>query len=263
MAQHMQNSPAKSAPFTIPAEAVRYILYQRTSNLKFRGTKLYRLLQRYTRLDPFRPMVAFESRFRKAGITDNFQQQMQLEYERIAGFLPKAEKQSPIRLLDIGCGVAGLDLLLNRHYQGLCDIHLLDKSQLSDSIYYGFEQSAAFYNSLALAENMLLQNGVAAERLHCHEAPEAGDEMARAKLVQTLGPAQIDLVISTISWGFHYPVSTYLSEVLRLLSPEGRVIMDLRLDSEERQALMGAFERCEPVYSNDKFERLCLSGPKR
>ena len=35
---------------------------------------------------------------------------------------------------------------------------------------------------------------------------------------------EIDLVISSISWGFHYPVSTYIEEVNSILKPGGLLI---------------------------------------
>lgn len=38
----------------------------------------------------------------------------------------------------------------------------------------------------------------------------------------------LDLVISLVSWGFHFPVSTYLDQVHDLLREGGRLILDLR-----------------------------------
>jgi len=38
----------------------------------------------------------------------------------------------------------------------------------------------------------------------------------------------IDVVISLISWGFHYPVETCLDRVHEMLNPGGRLILDVR-----------------------------------
>lgn len=37
-----------------------------------------------------------------------------------------------------------------------------------------------------------------------------------------------DLIISLKSWGFHYPVRTYMKLVKRSLKPGGRIILDIR-----------------------------------
>lgn len=42
------------------------------------------------------------------------------------------------------------------------------------------------------------------------------------------GSAKFDLIISTISWGNHYPIQTYLKQVDRVLSKRGVLILDVR-----------------------------------
>ena len=71
---------------------------------------------------------------------------------------------SVFAILDIGRGVAGINVLLNWCFQQQStSIHfyLLDKTAMSKSISYGFEQRGAFYNSLTLARGVLTQNGLA------------------------------------------------------------------------------------------------------
>jgi hypothetical protein len=45
----------------------------------------------------------------------------------------------------------------------------------------------------------------------------------------------LDLVLSTISWGFHYPLSTHLPQVAAKLRPGGRIIVDLRTANAESE----------------------------
>jgi hypothetical protein len=40
--------------------------------------------------------------------------------------------------------------------------------------------------------------------------------------------SNFDIIISTYSWGFHYPVDTYLDEVASKLAPSGVLILDIR-----------------------------------
>lgn len=45
-----------------------------------------------------------------------------------------------------------------------------------------------------------------------------------------------DLIISILSWGFHYPVETYLPLANRSLLPGGKIILDLRIQGVARGA---------------------------
>lgn len=63
-------------------------------------------------------------------------------------------------------------------------------------------------------------------------------------------------MLSLISWGFHYPVSTYLDRVRELLSDDGVLILDLRRDTGGLEDLRRAFRQVEIVRSADKFDRV-------
>ena len=52
---------------------------------------------------------------------------------------------------------------------------------------------------------------------------------------------QPDVVISIISWGFHYPVSTYLEDVHEALVPGGVAILDIRNGTDGVAALRRRF----------------------
>ncbi len=105
--------------------------------------------------------------------------------------------------------------MLFHHYKDDPNLHLylLDKSQMTDQVTYGFKDRGEFYNSLDLTREILILNGVAERSIRILEARDDGgidiDE-------------GLDLVISLISWGFHYPVSIYLDRVHELLKPGGR-----------------------------------------
>lgn len=236
--------------FEIPDEAVRYILFQRTSYLKLPVTLLYRhffsRLPFETRL--YNVAVAVESRFGKERVKRLYQQDMAEEFGTIRESLPAACSA----VLDIGCGVAGIDVLLDRHYAGQQpQIHLLDRSETSAGIYYLFRDRAAFYNSLEVARTLLTRNGIPPERIYPVTATDQFDIPVEGQ--------KFDLVVSLLSWGFHYPVQTYASQVAQLLTDRGRVILDIRNETDGLGQLGRHFRRVQIVRDFEKFKRVIAS----
>jgi SAM-dependent methyltransferase len=133
--------------------------------------------------------VAIEAMFSKARVKALYREEMYREYMSIKPYLP----QTCFRVLDIGCGVAGLDFFIHQHYRtNPVELHLLDKSQVEPHVYYMFERKGAFYNSLAVAKSVLTGSGIDGKCVHLIEATD--DEV---KL-----PQEMDLVMSLLSWGF-------------------------------------------------------------
>lgn len=213
--------------FRMPDAAIPFVLLQRTN------------LQRLGRISaklriPYYPRVArAETRFRGKNIGNAYLRDMENEYMEMRGSLP-AEAE---RIVDIGCGMAGLDLFLARHYAtpGPPSFVLVDKSTVSDEIYYGLRQEAAFYNSLGIARETLVTNGVEADQVSSLEVE--GSEESRARIAQL--PS--DLVVSLYAWGFHFPVSTYVREVGAGLRPRGAAILDVRREHADSIAELEEF----------------------
>jgi hypothetical protein len=110
-------------------------------------------------------------------------------------------------ILDIGCGMAGIDVFLKRKFPN-ATLALLDSD--GDETTYGWHAVCNPYSSRKSAEALLAANGVKADRWHD---------------VGTQEELKADLVISLISWGFHYPISTY--------KVTGFCIADLRRKNEK------------------------------
>lgn len=101
---------------------------------------------------------------------------------------------------DIGCGLGGIAYYLIKKY-GLF-VYLLDKNGLDSnkrSIGFGESSSFAGYNSADLTESILKESGVSAFKYINVDLPF---EMPKS-----------DLCYSLLSWGFHYPLSTYWDKI--------------------------------------------------
>jgi SAM-dependent methyltransferase len=135
---------------------------------------------------------------------------------------PLLAQIKPQRIADIGCGYALFDLFAARDLGAKL---LLIDLESNERRHFGFAPEGAAYSSLAVARSFLERNGVAPERIATLN-PSAGDPVAAG---------QVDLAISFLSCGFHYPVDAYLDYFDRAVAADGCVIVDLRATSAEPQ----------------------------
>jgi SAM-dependent methyltransferase len=231
-------------PMQIPDEACRYILFQRTAYLVLTKTLAFRAARKLVPGLTYERTVALESRLRRDRIKALFDSDMREEYLSIRDHLPA--KCGAV--LDIGCGVAGIDVFLSRHYRAeRPKFLLLDKTHVEKEVYYNFKPSGAFYNSLAIAKRLLTCNGVAEAKVRLIEVGDGGPV--------PIEPG-IDLVISLISWCFHYPVDTYLRTVHEALNPQGSLIVDVRRNTDGIAKLQSTFRSLRVIRDYDKYQRV-------
>ncbi len=232
----------------IPNNAVKYILFQRTEYLIYQNNRWLNSIVIRIPFLTYNRMVLFEAWLFRSRIKRLFAEDMEREYESIKSSLP----ESPSAILDIGCGVAGIDILLARHYKERgknVDFYLLDKTEINDRVYYGLEKTASYYNSLTIARDLLAANGVPGERIHTQEVTGA----------PIFPGVQFDLVLSLISWGFHYPVETYLDEAYGLLKPGGKLIIDIRKGSGGENLVEAKFDALPTIVKDaQKHRRLVV-----
>jgi len=227
----------------IPDEAVSYILFQRTAYLSLPVAVLARL-RHVPSAALYHTLVEIEGRVRREHIKRLYAEDMRREYETIRDALP-AECAA---VLDIGCGVAGIDVLLHQHYADpKLSVFLLDKTQVEQRVFYKFEQEGAFYNSLAIARDLLVANGIDAAHVHLHEATATNDIPINTP---------IDLVLSLISWGFHYPVETYVQRVHEVLRSGGVAILDVRKQTSGLEVLKDLFAEVDVLLETKKQHRV-------
>jgi len=223
--------------WSLSAEERIFAALQRTDLLPEQGP----IIQRIRRLGI--PWVSYEKFVEKA-VTENpasidskFWAIMEKEAAAILPHIPAHSR----RIVDIGAGLAGVDLVLSRTIS-FDQIVLVDRTLKDRKVYYGFEEKAAFYNSLESARGLLIRYGVRPESIQIVDAPGDG--------VIPCPAGSVDVVISTISWGFHYPVSVYLESVTRILAENGVLIIDLRKGSSGFEDLLPYFH--VEIISRDK-----------
>jgi hypothetical protein len=127
------------------------------------------------------------------------------DYDEIESYLPARAG----RILDIGCGMAGIDVLLKRRYPE-AELWLLDGGWKTGAPRAGYHPTMDGFSDREPANELLAANGIAADRWID---------------IGTTEHLEADLVISLASWGYHYPLSTY--------HVTGYCIADLRLGYEK------------------------------
>jgi len=229
----------------IPQEAVKFILYQRTAFLKFPNTFVNRWL---SIIIPFsiyyKQVVNRQAKTNSLSIKELYINNLKQEYLTIKDYLPNTCSS----VLDIGCGVAGINILINKHYGNNQQMfYLLDKTGISKRFHYSYKPKGAFYNSLDVAKELLIGNHIPERNINLIEATNNNDIKINSN---------VNLVISLISWGFHYPIETYLNRVYELLTNGGSLIIDVRKETNGIQDLNKVFRKVEVIYEEEKIQRV-------
>lgn len=155
----------------------------------------------------------------------------------IAADFKSIEPYLPARcdwILDVGSGLGGIDIWLQRHYQGDAQLVLLDGQDDKPEV----QRHASTFNHMGAAHRFLTANGAS---MATFLTPEA-----IARELYLLVDPTFDLVISLQAWCFHIPPAAYLPFVLkRLRRRHGVLILDVRKGKPEWEAQLA--EAFEPV----------------
>lgn len=165
------------------------------------------------------------------------------EYKALA---PLLAELAPKRVADIGCGYGFFDLFLARDLGA--EVVLIDLES-NDHRHFGFKSEGAAYSSLARAKQLLRANGVKAKQISTLNPRDTAPE--------TIKP--VDLVLSFLSCGFHYPVDLYLPFLDKALAPGGAAIFDLRESTaSEQSAALAQFGTLTDLDAPPKARRVLL-----
>ncbi len=166
--------------------------------------------------------------------------------------------KQPSTILDIGCGLGIYDLALQDFYKRNISFYLLDKTTTAaeeKKVYYGHKEKAAFYNDLNYTKDFLMINGISEKNINCITVND-DNNITNEYLQNNL--SNIDLIISIISWGFHYPIKTYLDTAHKLLSTDGLLCLHCRSLAENLPVLTSKFQIIYPPQNEIKEGSLLI-----
>jgi hypothetical protein len=225
--------------YKLPLKANEYVLFQRTSLISDTRSNLRKKLSRIGMGKTYEEVVREQSKRNHAEIEKEYYKKVRESFERIKSHISSHTKS----LLDIGSGIAGLDIYLwHLLKKNNPQIYLLDKTRSEKKIWYSFSSNGAFYNSLHLAKQNLILNLIPHNRIKLIKAPDNG-------IIKNL--KNIDLVISTISWGYHYPVDLYIDSVISIMAKNGILILDVRKNTGGLETLASKFNHIS-IINEDK-----------
>jgi len=141
-------------------------------------------------------------------------------------------------VVDIGCGMGLIDIGLYHYYHENDGItfYLVDKSEEphENKVYRGYRENYCFYNSLPLAVQNLMNNGVKHYNIIPIDVVLTPNALTRLE--------GVDLVISLLSCGWHYPLTHYIKTIYNmLLMGSGVLIIDIRNDTNGEEILKKYF----------------------
>lgn len=221
----------------VPRAAVPYILLQRTE------LQVLSPLWRQVRRRPPAVSVQLESWLGASRAARGYKRLIADEYRTIEPVLPTACR----RVMDIGCGVGGLDVLLYRRYSGGGagpELYLVDKSARERSPVYGYDGPRSFYNSFGVVSAVLSSNGVPSQAIKLMDADSTWEVDG------------VDLVVSLLSWGFHYPLAVYVDHVRRVAREGATVVLDVRKGTGDLEQLQGLLGDARVVLEDGKRARV-------
>ena len=117
------------------------------------------------------------------------------------------------KVVDVGCGIAVPDLLMSQVNKNT-EFYLVDKNVLEKTSGNYYENNHHGYNSWDVVEDAISNSNINRSRFN-FLSPES------------MWPEEVDLVLSTYSWCWHYPVETYWSNVMSSLKVGGKLAVDV------------------------------------
>lgn len=183
----------------------------------------------------------------------------------IKKFLPnqKAVAPSKFQVVDIGAGLAMYHVLLHHklRMEKVESVHtILDRSEngvnrSAGKSHAGYRAGGAFpfYSSLECATDIAMASGMDDQHWKTLEASPVS--------LRSLGEGYADVLMSIVSWMYHYPEEGYLSFAAKLVRPRtGRLIITPKYQEKAKRELLDAgFSKCE-FTSRPAGHLICCVG---
>ena len=216
----------------------KLLLLQRNEFLSSKQIKIRKLFGR-TLFTKF-----FINYFQHKNLSEIISYEIEKEFNLIKQYIPINIKS----VMDIGCGLGLINIFLNYNFKNINDFFLLDKNKIDHKIKYGFSKSYESYNNLSATRDTLILNNIEENKINLIDV----NKDYNIKVT-------IDLVISLVSMGYHYPISNYI-ELLRKSSNKNTVfIFDIATEYQDFKIIKNYFNQYEIIEKIDtKHPRLRL-----
>lgn len=161
-------------------------------------------------------------------------------FHKTISILPNLENIKNV--LDIGSGIAIFDLLMSQYWKD-SKFYLLDKSSFTikeNFEYYSPSNNHGFYNSWDVVTDCIDSSKLDKNQFIFLE-PD--NEL----------PTELDLVISTFSWMYHYPKDVYWDKVYQGLKKGGYLIVDILNKDDSPIDEISDIMKSKPIVDYNKY----------
>ena len=200
-----------------------------------------------------RPLMILLSGLRYRENDLGYQNALEVESKLLFEIVKELGQEKELKILDIGCGIAGYHRLwLNQLKSKSHTLFLMDNSEFNlKALAYGHGDSDRYYNSLKLAKSYLSKNNLLAHRVETIEVKKDYP----SKL-----PNKIDIVVSFLSWGFHYNLQEYWEDIINRCEPDKSIlVIDVREKSPSLDFLLSQDNiKIEKLDSRSKYVRVLI-----
>lgn len=166
------------------------------------------------------------------------------ELQKTVMQITRCTPRPPRTVLDIGCGLGVVDMLLMRSYNTQC---VLIDGEDGDGVAHKYDQP---YGSRAVVSEFMADNEIDPSLWQYHN-PEQLDE-DRAFPV-------FEAVFSFRSYCFHYAPETYLAFVQKHVAHGSTLILDVRRNDRWRERLNAIWSDNHVLESYEKVDRICYN----
>jgi hypothetical protein len=164
---------------------------------------------------------------------------MQALFENIRPHFPTSMNT----IMDIGSGMAGIDILIAKScLSARFTLFDMDGNDGNKVGWHENVQSFGQYHSFEALRQLITGNNLPDDRFDLVDGRYGFPDQ------------EFDLVMSFLSWGFHYPIETYLDRVH--LSDGGVMIVDVRSGTGGIETLHANFPSVEVIHNAAKHQRV-------
>jgi len=150
----------------------------------------------------------------------------QSEYNSISQVIDK-----PKTILDMGCGLGRMSVYMNSIMKDESIHYILADStqEIPEKMRYGWNPSGGFYNDLKLTSDFCKLNGL------------SNFETFDLKNNDLTKLTSVDLIMSFLCVGFHYPIDMYMDKFKQIISPRGVMIFGVRKQKYDKSIFESQF----------------------